>query len=354
MLPQKLLEKISKIADEFRGKIIFVLDATGTATQQNFSDTVAQAERAISVAALENISPEKSIFENLAAPLIATGTPWEIAHAKISAEMQFWFGQNSPEIAHTPASAAPKTIALARALLARKNEKSLLAPAFLLDAGTLNRLRERAAAENFSIFVFCENFAQTKGFGAAQLCVFYKKSNGRTATEDKENFDTQIGSPDEIFANPATLSVAQKLHASSKNVFAGTLLGTGAGEFFAGTSAGQIHGRICGNFSENADEISSERGNEKIEIFLPPEIFHIDAFPPEENFFAIENGGEIFFDGKFFLREFFIKSGSEPTVDGNAQKIVIASQFRQTLEISTSDDGAFAWFFPEDALGFLS
>jgi len=354
MLPQKLLEKISKIADDFRGKIIFALNATGTTKRQHFSDNAELVESSISVAALENISPKKSIFENLAAPLIATGTPWEIAHAKISAEMRFWFGQNSPEIANAPASAAPKIIALARALLARKNETALLVPAFLFDAETLNRLRERATAENFSIFVFCENFVQTKTFGATQLCVFYKKSNTGTNPEDEENFDAQIGSPDEIFANPATLAVAQKLHASAKNVLAGTLLGTGAGEFFAGTRAGQIHGRICGIFSENADEISSGCGNEKIEIFLPPEIFHIDAFPPEENFFAIENGGKIFFDGKFFLREFFIKSGNETVSGGNAEKIVLASQFRQTLEISATDGEAFAWFFPDDALGFLS
>lgn len=349
MFEKNLLEKISVVAADFRGEIVFALDATGTSPQQNLQFD-ASDDPFPTLAALENVAPQKSIFENLAAPLVAAGTPWETAQEKIFSEMQFWFGENSPEIANARASAAVKSVAIARALLAAlQGSRVLLVPAFLLDTESLARLQERAAKELFTVIVLSENFAQVKAFGAKRLLVFYKKQAQSSPNENDEIFSVQTGTPDEVFANPATLAVAQKLHNFSGNVFTGTLCGFGAGEFFAETSAGQIHGKLCDNFQQNSDDSCANDGN-VIKIFLPLEIFHIDIIPPEENFFTLETGGEISFDGHLFRREFSIKSTNETDTP---VRLVVASQFRQTLDVPANEPDVFAWFFPEDALGFL-
>ena len=90
-----------------------------------------------------------------------------------------------------------------------------------------------------------------------------------------------------------------------------------------------------------AADVPAESG---IEVFLPPEIFRADAFPPEENFFELESGSEIFSAGALHFRRFATK--------GEAFAPLVASQFRQALEIPVGG-ALFAWFFPEDALGFL-
>lgn len=359
---QKIIsEEIARVAAESRGEITLALSAAPADApfpRALFSSALAAGA---SVAALENVSPEKSIFENLAAPLVAAGISWENARARIAAELRFWFRNDAPETAAAGASAAPEIVALARALVAPRAAPVLVAPAFLLTPETASRLRSRAVSENFAVVVAAENFSQVSEFCASKISVFYKNENA----SDGQIFAVQSGSPADVFSAPAALSVAQKLRgvsAPSENVFDGTLVSAGAGEFLAETPLGQIHGRLCGATralvpdAENAPAVG-----EKIRVFLPPEIFHIDAFPPEENFFAIADArSEIAFDGKLFRRNFSVTPpvGGDSVPDENSACVAVAAQFRQTLEIlapaSDAAPAAFAWFFPEDALGFCA
>ena len=368
---QKIIsEEIARVAAESRGEITLALSAAPADAPFPRALLSAALAAGASVAALENVSPEKSIFENLAAPLAAAGISWENARARIAAELRFWFGNDAPETAAAGASAAPEIVALARALVASSAAPVLVAPAFLLTPETASRLRSRAVSENFAVVVAAENFSQASEFCASKISVFYKNEN----VSDGQIFAVQNGAPADVFSAPAALSVAQKLHcvsASSENVFDGTLVSAGAGEFLAETPLGQIHGRFCGASrplvpdAENAPAVG-----EKIRVFLPPEIFHIDAFPPEENFFAIAGArSEISFDGKLFRRIFSVtppvagdsvpdENSAAPANAENSACVAVAAQFRQTLEIlapaSDAAPAAFAWFFPEDALGFCA
>lgn len=369
-MTQKIIsEEIARLAAEARGEITLALSAAPADAPFPRALLSAALAAGASVAALENVSPEKSIFENLAAPLVAAGISWENARARIAAELRFWFGNDAPETAAAAASAAPEIVALARALVAPRAAPALVAPAFLLTPETALRLRSRAVSENFAVVVAAENFSQTDEFCASKISVFYKNENA----SDGEFFAVQNGAPTDVFSAPAALSVAQKLRGvpASENVFDGTIVSAGAGEFLAETPLGQIHGRLCGTpRSAVPDAESAPAVGEKIRVFLPPEIFHIDAFPPEENFFALAGArSEIAFDGKLFRRNFSVtppiagdsvpdENSAAPANAENSARVAVAAQFRQTLEIlapaSDAAPAAFAWFFPEDALGFCA
>lgn len=92
----------------------------------------------------------------------------------------------------------------------------------------------------------------------------------------------------------------------------GKLIAAGACEFFAETPLGEMHGTWHGSDDAPAGT--------PIKIVLPPEIFHLDDFPPEENFFRLSDAGDL--------------------------DIAVAKDF------SGDPEDIFVWFFPEDAQGF--
>ena len=287
-----------------------------------------------------------SVFENVSAPLAAAGTPWDAARERIARELAFWFG--SEEFSAVPAenlSAEQRTrLALARAFAGKP------AGAPLAVAGTLphlapltDALKIRAKKENIAVVV---ETAPEKIFRAADLLAFFPDTS-----EAASGGVPAFCSPQEAESAPPTLFAAVQFRSAKLggepdrnalrgNVFSGKILGTGAGEFFAELHGGaQIRGRLCGNAA--GEDVPAET---EIDVFLPPEIFRADAFPPEENFFELESGGEIFSAGALHFRRFATK--------GEAFAPLVASQFRQALEIPVGG-ALFAWFFPEDALGFL-
>ncbi|MBQ6705067.1 MAG: hypothetical protein IJN19_03585 [Opitutales bacterium] len=296
-----------------------------------------------------DISPRKTVFENISAPLAAAGTPWEIARERIANELEFWFGETNGETA--PQTLTEETdsrcVALAAACAAKPEGAALVVSTEMLGACSLfDELRERAVRGNFAVIVECASYLTAR---KADLLAFFPKVNSDGEPDLSESI---VCTPADAEAAPEALCVARKLRLAkfgetilSENTFSGTLLGAGAGEFFAELSTGtQIRGKLCGNTTESVPEGAD------IEIFLPPEIFHIDTFPPEENFFELEksddsNAGEIFYDGHLFYRQF-------RTAD-KYFAVTVAAQHRQSLEIP--DGGRlYAWFFPEDAAGFVS
>lgn len=253
----------------------------------------------------ENLSLEKTVFENLSMPLAMEGTPWEIARKRIFAELRFWFGEKDAE-----------TFSPVRANELSLEERSRL----LLACACAANLHAHAVAVSESVSLSDKLFKMLK------------------SRAEHDAFSLVLENPpadyflqaDEIFISGAGIP----------NLFIGKILGTGAGEFFAETPSGtQIHGKLCGTLPEEIPEGAD------VNIFLPPEILRIDAFPPEENFFELGEGGEIFFDGHLHFREFKLR--------GNAAVLRAAATQRQSLE--TADTGTpYAWFFPEDALGFFN
>lgn len=92
----------------------------------------------------------------------------------------------------------------------------------------------------------------------------------------------------------------------------GKLIAAGACEFLAETPFGEIRGTWHGNDDAPAGT--------PVRIVLSPEIFHLDEFPPEENFFRFSEAGDL--------------------------RIAAADNF------SGDPEDCFVWFFPEDAQGF--
>lgn len=92
----------------------------------------------------------------------------------------------------------------------------------------------------------------------------------------------------------------------------GILVAAGACEFFAKTPIGEIHGTWHGD-----DDAPS---GTPVKIVLPPEIFRLDDFPPEENYFRLSDAGTL--------------------------HIAAAREF------SGDPEDCFVWFFPEDAHGY--
>lgn len=252
----------------------------------------------------ENLSLEKTVFENISMPLAMAGTPWEIARERILAELRFWFGERDAE-----------TFSPLRANELSLEERSRL---LLACACAANR-HERAVAVSES---------------AALSDKLFKMLKSRA---EQEAFSLVLENPPaNYFLQADEIIVSGE---SVPNLFIGKILGAGAGEFFAETPSGtQIHGKLCGVLPDEIPEGSD------VNIFLPPEILRIDAFPPEENFFELDEGGEIFFDGHLHFREFKLR--------GNAAVLRAAATQRQSLE-TAGDDTPYAWFFPEDALGFF-
>ncbi len=296
-----------------------------------------------------DISPRKTVFENISAPLAATGTPWETARERIEYELEFWFGKtNVAEISQTLTEETDsRRVAFAAACAAKPEGAPLVIGSEKMYAvkSLFGELRERAARGNFSVVVECASYLTAR---EADLLAFFPKDNSDCEPDLNESL---VCTPGEAEAAPEALCVARGLRLAKfgatihpGNTFSGEVLGAGAGEFFAELSSGtQIRGKLCGNAPEDVPEGAG------IEIFLPPEIFHIDTFPPEENFFVLEkfgegDAGEIFYDGHLFFRQF-------RTTDGYFV-LSVAAQHRQSLEIP--DGGTlYAWFFPEDAVGFL-
>lgn len=92
----------------------------------------------------------------------------------------------------------------------------------------------------------------------------------------------------------------------------GKIIAAGACEFFAETPLGEMRGTWHGS-----DDVPA---GTPIKIVLPPEIFHLDDCPPEENFFRLSDAGTLC--------------------------IAAAENF------SGDPEDCFVWFFPEDAQGF--
>lgn len=98
---------------------------------------------------------------------------------------------------------------------------------------------------------------------------------------------------------------------SEEQAVFGKLIAAGACEFVAETPLGEIHGTWRGEEDVPAGT--------RVKITLPPEIFHIDDCPAEENSFRLADAGTL--------------------------KIAAAANF------SGDPESAFVWFFPEDAAG---
>ncbi len=331
-------ELLEQIFSAQRGKI------TGTLGDAPFPRTLAYELGARFVEA-ENLSPERSVFENVSAPLAAAGTPWEIARERIEREIHFWFGNAIAEhLAGTLDCAARTRIALARSFaeeLPAGTPLVLSETSSKLEAEIFLRLKKRAEEENFAV-VF--DRANRENLAALDALAFLPK------TETSANADARavLCTLREAESAPESIFVARALRdcrigacwndaRREADTLRGNVLGAGAGEFLAEVAGTEIHGKLCGEAAEDVP------AGTPIDIFLPPEIFRLDAIPPEENAFALADGSEIFFDGELFFRRFRLENG--------AGTLNVAAQHRQSLE---SPEGAplFAWYFPEDAIGF--
>lgn len=278
------------------------------------------------------VSPTKSVFENLIAPLAASGIPWETAQECIAQAHHFWELGDTIDALNRPAAGTlveRQKLALAAALSAKPAGAALVISACELSPSLTAKLRARAIAESFAVIIEGLHPADAYRLGVDAVAVFCE-INGHEKI--------RICAPDDLFLSPETLAVAQKIHAFCGNTFSGKLINAGAGEFFAEALGKKIQGKLCGITDEADIPVEST-----ITLFFPPTIFRIDAFPPEENFFEIENGGAISFDGQLFKRTFRVK-------DTNAT-LCVASQHRQSLELPKGSS-LYAWFFPEDALGW--
>lgn len=337
---------ILKTAQDFFEKIFAAREKIIVLPRSRLPNRVWRSAGAFPVADVD-ISPRKTVFENISAPLAAAGTPWEIARERITSELEFWFGKaNANEISQMLTEETDsRRVALAAACAAKPEGAPLVGSEEMLGSRALfGELRERAARGNFSVVVERASYLTAH---KADLLAFFPKKNFVGEPDLSESI---VCTPKEAEAAPEALCVAHGLRFAKfgetilpDNTLSGKILGAGAGEFFAELSTGtQIRGKLCGNAPEYVPEGAD------IEIFLPPEIFHIDTFPPEENFFALEkfdegDAGEIFYDGHLFYRQF--------KADGHFT-LSVAAQHRQFLEIP--DGGTlYAWFFPEDAVGFL-
>ena len=313
---------------------------------QHLPRKIRQNSGAIIVSEL-NLSPQKTVFENISAPLAATGTPWETARERIARELSFWFpGKDHAEISRIPATETDLLrLALATACAAKPAQTPLILSGSQSGFHAIfGELRERAEKEHFAVIIESANYLTAR---EADRLVFFPKSDDAGNPDLSESI---ICSPLEAETSPEALCVVQFLRLAKlggtkfgDNIFSGKLLGSGAGEFFAELPSGtQIHGKLCGEATEVIPE------NTTVEIFLPPEIFHLDVFPPEENFFELQkvdndNTGKIFYDGRLYYRKF-------KTADGDLA-LNVAAQHRQSLEIPEGSP-LYAWFFPEDAPGF--
>lgn len=148
----------------------------------------------------------------------------------------------------------------------------------------------------------------------------------------------QCGVPSDVFHRPASAQIANVLWQRA-NIFEGEIIRAGAGEFFARTPAGELHGVLIGVAAEDDVPVAT-----KIWIFIRPEILQISDYPPDENFFPLapESAGTFAFDGKIWTRDFALPA------EGMALRVAALS--RQTL-VRAGD--AFAWAFPEDVFGFV-
>lgn len=323
---------------------------TGTLGDAPFPRDLAR-ELGAKFAEAENLSIERSVFENVSAPLAAAGTPWEIARERITGEILFWFGNAAEEnaiaerIAGTFDRAARTRIALARAFA----EKPAAGTPVVLSETTCElepeiflRLKKRAEEENFAV-VF--ERASRENLAAFDALAFFPNAN---ADASDDGARPVLCTLHEAESAPESLFVARSLRACrigargndarrEPDVLRGSVIGAGAGEFLAEIAGTEIHGKLCGASEEDVP------AGTPVDVFLPPEIFHVDTIPPEENAFALADGGEIFFDGELFFRRFRLENG--------AGTLNVAAQHRQSLE---SSEGAplFAWCFPEDVIGF--
>lgn len=333
-------ELLEQIFSAQRGKI------TGTLGDASFPRTLAY-ELGARFAEAENLAPERSVFENVSAPLAAAGTPWEIARERIEREIHFWFGNaNTEHLAGTFDCAARTRIALARAFaeeLPAGTPLVLSETSSELEAEIFLRLKKRAEEENFAVVFERANRENLTAFDAL---AFFPETE--TAANADNNARAALCTLREAESAPESLFVARSLRRCrigacgndarrEAEVLRGNVIGAGAGEFLAEIAGTEIHGKLCGDSAEDVP------AGTPIDIFLPPEIFRLDALPPEENAFALADGGEIFFDGELFFRRFRLENGAET--------LNVAAQHRQSLE---SPEGAplFAWCFPEDVIGF--
>lgn len=292
------------------------------------------------IARSENLVPEKSVFENVSAPLAAAGTPWETARERIGSELRFWFEKfgGEEEISALAAGTLPRELRarlpLARALAAKNPGAPLVLAETLpeISPEVFAMLKARAREEGFAVAL---ESTRREELSAADLLAFFPSEDAHARPA--------LCTLREAESAPDSLFVAKSLRAcrfgtdADALVLSGAVVGAGAGEFLAEAAGTEIHGRLCGNAPDDVP------AGTPIDIFLPPEIFRLDAFPPEENFFALAGGGEILSAGALFRRR-FLRADGAGTLD-------VAALHRQSLEIP---EGAslFAWFFPEDALGF--
>ena len=293
------------------------------------------------IACSEKIIPEKSVFENVSAPLAAAGMPWEAARERIGRELRFWFGKFGDEehISALAAGTLPRELRarlpLARAIAAKDPDAPLVLTETLpeISPEIFAMLKARAREDGFAVAL---ERTRREELSAADFLAFFPEEN--------ENASPALCTLREAESAPESLFVSRSLRAcrfgtdAAPLVLSGTTVGAGAGEFLADVAGTQIHGKLCGNAPD--DDVPE---GTPIDVFLPPEIFRLDAFPPEENFFALADGGEILSGGALFHRSFRRADG--------AGTLTVAALHRQSLEIP---EGAsfFAWFFPEDALGF--
>lgn len=120
---------------------------------------------------------------------------------------------------------------------------------------------------------------------------------------------------------------------SETNRLAGKTIRAGAFEFLAETPLGEVRGRL-------ADPEREPQDGALLSISIPAKCIRIDDMPPEENAFAGRIESYVSVGGRFELR-FSTDSG-----------VVLNILADEAPPSCAPDESVYAWFFPEDAVGF--
>lgn len=120
---------------------------------------------------------------------------------------------------------------------------------------------------------------------------------------------------------------------SETNRLAGKTIRAGAFEFLAETPLGEVRGRL-------ADPEREPQDGALLSISIPAKCIRIDETPPEENGFAGRVESCVPAGGRFELRF---------STDSGVVLNILADEEPPSCE---PDESVYAWFFPEDAVGF--
>lgn len=211
--------------------------------------------------------------------------------------------------------------ALARALAVRPRCLLLDEPLSNLDPALRHGLRDeiRRVVKEHGLTAVYVTHERSEAFAVGdRLAVLL---GGRVA---------QVGRPREVYRRPASRAVAGFV--GEANFLEGKIIRSGAGEFLAQTSLGEVRGAL-------ADPEAEPGEGAPVTLMIRPECLRIDDLPPDENAFAGRVEETVFLGDRAELRF---------AADTGASLRILEQNSRHGRE----DDTLYAWALPEDVVGF--